>query len=505
MLDGFSKGFSLGFAGAISNTRSDNLKSAKIAAEIVSEKLRKEKELGRVAGPFHEPPFNPFHVSPIGLVEKKEPNSYRLIHHLSFPKGLSINDAIPRELSSIQYESIQNAIQSILACGDSCFLAKADLKSAFRQIPVTPAEYPLLGFSWQGHFWYDRCLPMGAASSCAIFSRVSSALVWISLRFMPGVTICKVLDDFLFISNNKTSTAAALNTFQKICSTTGFPIAHEKSMGPAKVIPFLGITLDTVKKEARLPPEKLEKCAAAIRHILGKHSVRLRELQSILGLLNFACSVVVPGRAFLRRLHDLTIGIKESYHYIRLKKEAKEDLRLWLTFLDNYNGKSFFLTPTIQSSDSLRFFTDASAAIGYGAVFKTSWFQGRWPEPWKAFPITVLEFFPIVVACMVWGDKLANKRVEFMTDNEALVSIINKQTSKNGQVMYLLRKLVLCCLEKNISFSCVWLPGKRNIIADALSRFQMERFRQFASWAEQEPHQLPAELTPACMHDMPGT
>ena len=69
----------------------------------------------------------------------------------------------------------------------------------------------------------------------------------------------------------------------------------------------------------------------------------LKEVQSLTGLLNFACSVILPGRAFLRRLIDVTIGIQSPFHFIRLKKEMKADLRVWQECLDEYNGKPFFL------------------------------------------------------------------------------------------------------------------------------------------------------------------
>ena len=483
--------------------RAHNLVSAKKAPAVVSEKLAKEKELGRIMGPFREPPFSPFHVSPIGLVEKKEPNTFRLIHHLSFPKGGSVNDFIPKERSTVHYATIQDAIHAILSCKPACFIAKTDLKAAFRQVPMAASQYPLLGFIWNGQYWYDRCLPMGASSSCALFERVSSAIAWIAQQFMPDVRICKVLDDFAFISSSFQSTKSALEKFIWICGVLGFPIAEEKTMGPATTLPFLGITLDTVRQEARLPEDKLDKCRKEIGNLLQKRSVRLRQLQSVLGVLNFACSVIVPGRAFLRRLHNLTIGIKEPYHFIRLTAEAKEDLLLWLRFLSQYNGRSFFLSSKVATSNALRLHTDSSGTIGYGAIFHRAWFNGTWPEHWKTFSISILELYPIVAALVVWGERLANQRIELITDNIALVSVINNQTSKNNQIMFLLRKLILQCLKLNISFSCSWLAGRSNIVADALSRFQMTSFRRFAKWADPEPVQLPEDILPENMSDMP--
>ena len=66
-------------------------------------------------------------------------------------------------------------------------------------------------------------------------------------------------------------------------------------MGPASTITFAGIELDSVLIEARLPHEKLVKCRMLISEFLTRKKVTLTAIQSLTGLLNFACSVVVPG------------------------------------------------------------------------------------------------------------------------------------------------------------------------------------------------------------------
>ena len=121
-------------------------------------------------------------------------------------------------------------------------------------------------------------------------------------------------------------------------------MAPEKTEGPAQVLSFAGIKLDCYnRQEARLPMEKVAKCLTAVGHLQRKKKVTMKELQSIIGLLNFACSVIIPDRVFPRRLINLTIGIKKPYHFIRLNTEVKKDLRIWQTFLDSFNGRSFFL------------------------------------------------------------------------------------------------------------------------------------------------------------------
>ena len=79
-------------------------------------------------------------------------------------------------------------------------------------------------------------------------------------------------------------------------------MAPEKTAGPSTVLAFVGVELDTVLMEARFPQEKLNKCRDLLSVFLRRRKATLREIQSLAGLLNFSCTVVVLGRAFLHRL-----------------------------------------------------------------------------------------------------------------------------------------------------------------------------------------------------------
>ena len=114
-----------------------------------------------------------------------------------------------------------------------------------------------------------------------------------------------------------------MDRFLILCNNLGIPIAPEKTCGPATTLTFAGIELDSIKSEARLPKDKIAKCVQFISTFLHRKKVTLKELQSLIGLLNFACSVIAPGRAFLRRLIDLTRGATLPHHFIRLRHEVK--------------------------------------------------------------------------------------------------------------------------------------------------------------------------------------
>ena len=72
-----------------------------------------------------------------------------MIHHLSYPKGKSVNDGISQEHSSVHYVNIDKAIRKIKHSGVGSCLAKTNVKSAFRILPVNPQDHHLLGLKWK--------------------------------------------------------------------------------------------------------------------------------------------------------------------------------------------------------------------------------------------------------------------------------------------------------------------------------------------------------------------
>ena len=124
--------------------------------------------------------------------------------------------------------------------------------------------------------------------------------------------------------------------------------------------------------EARLPADKLAKIKRLLNSYLSRSKLSLVEIQSLVGLLNFACSVVVPGRCFLRRLIEITRGLRKPHHRVRVTRSAKEDMQMWLRFIEEFNGKSFFLEDKWENSVNMKLNTDASN-IGYGEIFGKRW------------------------------------------------------------------------------------------------------------------------------------
>ena len=497
LVDGFTNGFSIQstFSKKISSFP-PNHKSARDNGSIVTAKLDKEVQKGRVRGPFDKPPFDNFVCSPLGLVPKKESGQFRLIHDLSYPKGNSVNSCIASEFSAVQYQNIETVIGLVQYFGHNCLMSKADIQDAFYLIPIKFSDRHLLGFHWGGKFYYECVLPMGASSSCQLFEKFSSALHWILGEKFKIQGMSHLLDDFFFVGKAQSNECSvALRTFLCLAESIGLPIKSEKTRLPTTCITIYGIEIDSAKMVARLPQDKIEKICSLLMTYKSKRKISLKDLQSLLGLLNFACGVIVPGRAFLRRLFDLTIGHTSSHFKITLNAEARLDLKMWYNFITEYNGKSCFLFKDWIFSDVIKLFSDAAGVHGgFAAVFGNSWFAGEWPNEFKDFHITVKELFPIVLALDIWGSRLANHKILFLTDNAAVADIINKTSSRDKIIMKLVRRLVLRALKHNIHFRSKHIPGKTNIICDLLSRFSFQEAHRIAPWLNSTPVQVPLHL-----------
>ena len=286
-----------------------------------------------MAGPFSHRSFPNLQCSPIGLVPKRQPGTFRLIHHLSFPCGGSVNDFINKDECKVHYASFDAAVDLVMSMGRNAWLAKTDIKSAFRLLPVAPSDYELLGFQFQNMYYYDMCLPMGCSISCALFETFSTFLEFHIKRVLETNSITHYLDDFLLIGNSMAHCEVLMSTFKEVCAQLGVPLAAEKTEGPCHEITYLGLVIDAVKREVRVPGDKINALRSKIQSFWGRNKLSLKEIQSLVGSLNFVCRAIAPGRALIRRLIGLTRGLRKPHHKVRVTPGAKLDLLMWLEFL----------------------------------------------------------------------------------------------------------------------------------------------------------------------------
>ena len=260
LLTGFSQGFKIGYQGPRIPKEYSNLRSAKDNLSIISKNILKEVQLGHTAGPFTSPPFSNLQVYPIGVIPKKNSSDWRTIFHLSYPKHhpTSVNAHISPDEYSLHYITVDNAVSIIQKLGQGCFMSKLDIKSAFRNIPVHPSDWELLGMKWNALYYFDTVLPFGLRSAPFLFDQFSCMIEWIIKAKLGIPDVIHILDDFFFVTKPPRSNClTALCNILCLFTELDVPIAPGKTFAPTTCLEFMGILLDSNKMEARLPLDKL--------------------------------------------------------------------------------------------------------------------------------------------------------------------------------------------------------------------------------------------------------
>ena len=412
-------------------TKSRNMLSTLDHPAVVEAYIHNELSLGCLA--YMQNPTNLpwFHSNPIGIIPKKhKPGKWRLIVDLSAPEGHSINDGIEKALCSLSYISVDNVANTILQLGLGTLLGKMDVKEAFRIVPIHPSDRLLLAIQWKGNLYIDKVLPFGLRSAPLLFTALADAAEWV-IRQKGVKHIWHYVDDFILAGEPHStqcasSMASALQAFHEL----GIPIEPEKSEGPATTLTVLGIEVDTVAMQLRLPADKLCRLQETTASWRGRKCCTKRELLSLIGLQQHAATVTRPGRSFVRRMINLSSSRKHIEAHIRLNTEFRSDLEWWFQLAAAWNGISIF-APLKAVNPDLEVTSDASGNWGCGAFSSGEWFQLQWDSSMTPVHITVKELIPIVIAAMLWGHKWAGKTVRALCDNMAIVHVLHSRQSKS--------------------------------------------------------------------------
>ena len=163
----------------------------------------------------------------------------------------------------------------------------------------------------------------------------------------------------------------------------------------------------------------------------------------------------------------------------------------WLKFLPQWSGACSILQTEWTASPVMQLYTDASGSHGWGAYWSGRWIQAQWPEEHIYKDITWKELYAITAAVNTWGYLWKRKKVLFHCDNQSVCAIWQKGSTKQPEVMALVRMLYFCIAHSDIHVM-ITHAGVCNDIADALSRLQIGLFKQLAPNAADLPNAIPA-------------
>ena len=163
--------------------------------KLLQQCLDKEIALGRILGPFMQPPIDNLVCSLVGMVAKKNSTKMRMITHLSYPTGNSIDHHIDPKDTTTSYQLFNYAVKIVARYGHGSYISKGDVEAAFRILPIAKKDWHFLGIKFNNRFYIDICLPFGASILCELIEKVGSVLQWLA-HHRAGHPIACYLDNF---------------------------------------------------------------------------------------------------------------------------------------------------------------------------------------------------------------------------------------------------------------------------------------------------------------------
>jgi len=460
-------GARVGYDGPLMRIRSINHPSVLRIPQDITKAIMTEAALGRIRrlDPFDLPAF--YYVSPLGAVEKVSAGrhaGWRRIHDLSYPAGRSVNDGISEGFGTLSYQTLDDAIHRIERRGRLTMLRKRDLKDAFRFIPISPLDHWLFLFEWKGSIYVDLFLPFGLRTAPFLFNLFGEGLHWI-LEWVFQRDLTHYLDDFLLIGDPDPEFFGQLADHLGLCEN----IAKRED---GFRVSFTGIELDTEAMQARLPADKHLRAMQGVQQLLSKGRISHRTLEKLLGFLSFCARVIPLGRPFLRNVFTMLRSLSHLHPFAtrRLSTAARRDLQWWATLLPHWSGIRI-INPARRT---IMVHTDASGVKGIGGWWATNAFSARIPRSHRQKHINWKEAYAVLYAIAIWGDTWKGHTIVMMCDNFAVVRALNNRTIR-GDAIHPLQLIFLAAALFNIDLLSEWLPTKENWIADALSRFELDK------------------------------
>ena len=345
---------------------------------------------------------------------------------------------------------------------------KRDLRKAYRQFPIDPGDYQLLGFTWNGVYYFDTVLAMGLHSAAMACERSTSAAAWI-LR-QQGHSLFNYLDDFIGVSEPSLA-KSRFQTLGHLLTDLGLEESMSKACSPSEIMICLGVELNTITFTMSVGSERLTEIEALLQQWLTRRTTTKSVLQSLVGKLVFVSKCVRQSRVFISRILRLLRTVQFNHHHVNLTGDFRKDILWWCKFLREYNRVSMISTAAWSSPGEL--FTTDACLSGGGGICNDQYFHVDFPDVISAqsLDINCLELLTIVVALQLWGHRWTGLRLTVRCDNAVAVMVLNSGRCRNSFLSSCLREICYLAAKYEFEIRAVHIPGEFNNEADLLSRW----------------------------------
>ena len=460
-----------------------NGKTCRDNPEVTADELRKEVAKGHIAGPYSEPPLPGFKVVPRGL--KEEPTKFRPISQGNKPIGDSVNEGIPRaeHIQLARTRDIDRRIRRCMEETGEVWIAKADIKAAYRTMPVRPEDWQLQGIKWNGEYYIDLRMSFGCRSSVDQWLRFSDALAW-SLQRM-GVNAPHYVDDFLFIASSEQECQEQVDKFKFVCTSWGVTLKEQKDCGPAQIITVLGVQYDTTRMTRKIDPGRIESLAELVEET--KSSNERAKWERLTGILWYVIRCVPVGTPFLQSIMETTLRARAQGRPAAPSRTATEALDWWAKALSamkqgeqQWHGEDLIQKRRVRVQKAMG---DAGSEWGMGGHDGQCFYKARWTdELWQSVqrnkgPSSLhMEALQLLVMTRIMAETWRGSTVVIELDSLGLKNIVRKGRHRDKRMNDILKELALWQVKCNFTLEPQWVRRCYNEAADALSKDDMSRF-----------------------------
>ena len=278
---------------------------------------------------------------------------------------------------------------------------------------------------------------MGLRSAPYIARRITNAIAYIHRQLQ--YFLLNYVDDFVG-AELKQRAWAAFNALTTLLEELRVETSKEKIVPPTTRMEFLGITFDTNTMTVEISEDKMQEIKLELGSWLLRTKAKRREVESLIGKLQFMAKCIRSGRIFLGRLIQWirTMNRKGAY---TIPLEARKDIAWWGRCAQQFNGVAILWLVKEPSIDTV-IQTDACTR-GYGGVCGKQYFRGRFPTVHQSKNIAILEIWAVMVGLKIWGPTLKGKYFWIHVDNEAVASVQHSGHCREPELQNTLRKIAL--------------------------------------------------------------
>ena len=500
-----------------------------VARNRIGENFARERDLGRMLGPFSSPPSGQFWRNAVAIPVSeaiKGDGKFRTIFNFSYDWENSTNAGIPESYGFTTYPTFEEVGAAILRVGlDKIYFALFDVQTAFRNLRIHPDDWPFQVVAWQEYeggprcWWIDLALPFGVRVGPAIFNFFGDVLEYVLKRCCFDdearrlyAQLKRYLDDHLLMINGLALANTILDRMLGVMKDLNIPVKESKTVRPSEVIKYTGFLWDPRKDLVTLDLERWSALHTTLIDMDGRldlGAVNAHEVRSLAGLLCWASKVILFGMLHTRGLYGVLsdLGVISARGYVArrlfisdvgLIHRIRYDILWWLELYQLFLTEKWtrvgrrisnigvVLTP-VQSRSSLVLYSDMSGdGLGgywYGTGLwafapipdhitlshfdKTRTFISSGHGECAGILMVLLTFLPI------WAeqrkDRPPEEHITVFTDSSSAVGAWNGEKAKEGMLPYL-HAFERLCAAYNIYMQLIFVPGVQNKIADQISR-----------------------------------